>query len=294
MLDPTLALIGAGAMGEAILSGLLERARVSPERIVASTPRPERRQALADRYGIRTTADNREAVAEAGVVLMAVKPQILREVLPGLHGAIPPGALVLSVIAGTPIEAFRKGLGHAAIVRAIPNLPAQIGKGMTVWAATPAVTEEQRRVTADLLGALGKERQVEDEAHVDMAAALSGTAPAFCFLILEALVDAGVHLGFKREVAEELAREGLLGSLLFAEQSGQPLAELRGRVASPGGVSAEALYTLEKGGLRTVLADGVWAAYRRILELGRGETTPRLGRPEGNDPGAGRSGAGEP
>jgi pyrroline-5-carboxylate reductase len=268
-----LALIGAGTMGEAMIAGLLDRQIVQPERIFASTPRADRRQALAERYGIQTTGDNREAAAfaagAAGVVLLAVKPQTLPEMLPALRGAIHPEALLLTILVGTPIETLRSGLGHEAIVRAIPNLPAQIGEGMTVWTATAAVTPEQRTATAALLGALGSERQVDDERHVDLAAALSGIAPAFCFLLLEAMVDAGVHLGVKRQEALELVLQGLHGSLLFAQQSGRPPAELRGLVTSPGGVTAETLYTLEKGSFRTVVADGIWAAYRRSLELGR-------------------------
>jgi pyrroline-5-carboxylate reductase len=271
-----LALIGAGTMGEAMIAGLLDRQLLTPERICASTPRADRRQALAARYGIRTTADNLEAVAfaegSAGVVLLAVKPQTLPEMLPALRGEVHPEALLLTILVGTPIETLRAGLGHKAIVRAIPNLPAQIGEGMTVWTATAAVTPEQRTATAALLGALGTERQVDDERQVDLAAALSGVAPIFCFLLLEAMVDAGVHLGVKRQDAEELVLQGLHGSLLFARQSGRHLAELRGMVTSPGGVSAETLYTLEKGGFRGVVADGMWAAYRRSLELGRGET----------------------
>jgi len=287
-LNLNLALIGAGAMGEAMIAGLLDRKLLAPERIFASTPRADRRQALAERYGIRTTGDNREAASFAtaaaasegppGVVLFAVKPQTLPEMLPALRGAIPLDALVLSVLAGTPIETFRAGLGAEAIVRSIPNLPAEIGEGMTVWTATAAVNAEQRSTAAALLGALGRERYVEDERHVDMAAALSGTAPVFCFLLLEAMIDAGVHLGFKREIAQDLVLEGMHGSCLYALRSGQHPAELRARATSPAGVSADTLYTLEKGGLRTLMADGVWAAYRRILELGRGEAIPQAGR----------------
>jgi len=259
-------------MGEAILARLLDQQKALPALTRATALRPERRQALAERYGILTTEDNREAVSGAEIVLLAVKPQTLPEVLPALRGAISPEALVLSVMAGVPIATLRSGLEHEAIIRAIPNLPVEIGQGVTVWAATPQVTGAQRELAADLLGALGRERQVADERQVDMAAALSGTAPAFSFLILESLVDAGVHLGFTRQVAEELILHGLSGSLAYAEQAGKHAAELRSLVTSPAGVSADALYTLEKGGLRTVLADGVWAAYRRILELGRGKT----------------------
>lgn len=278
MFDGTLALIGAGNMGEAMIAGLLAHALLPPERIVASTPRPERRQALAESYGVRTTADNREAAAAGDVTLLAVKPQIVPQVLPGLAGALRPDALLLTVIVGMPIAAFRDGLRHEAIVRALPNIPSRIGEGMTVWTATEAVTAEQRSRTAALLGALGRERYVEDERHIDMAAALSGVSPAFCFLLLEALIDAGVHLGFRRQVAEDLVFEGMYGSLLLARKSDRHLAELRSEVTSPGGVSADALYVLEKGGLRTLMADGVWAAYRRILELGRGEILPAMGR----------------
>jgi pyrroline-5-carboxylate reductase len=275
--DRTFAIIGAGTMGEVVLAGLRERSGVPAERIVASAPRAERRQALAERYGIHTTADNREAAAAADVVVLAIKPQVFPRVAQELRGALPSHGLVLSVLAGTPLQALCERLGHEAVVRAIPNLPARIGEGMTVWTATQAVTAEQRSLAAELLAALGRQRFVEDERAVDRAAALSGMAPAYCFLVLEALVDAGVHLGFSRPVATELILEGLYGSLLFARQSGEHPAELRGQVTSPGGVSAESLYALEKGGLRTVLADGVWAAYRRILELGRGEEAPRIG-----------------
>ncbi|HZF09130.1 MAG TPA: pyrroline-5-carboxylate reductase [Thermoanaerobaculia bacterium] len=272
--DLTFAFVGAGTMGEAMIAGLLKKQLVSPERILATTPRAERREALAAKHGIRTSADNRAAAAEADVVVVAFKPQMLPQVLPTLRGAISPQAMVISVIAGATVATFREVLGHEAIVRAMPNTPSQIDEGMTVWTATPAVTPRQREMAAEMLGALGKEHYVADEKFVDMAAALSGTAPAYCFLLLEALVDAGVHLGFSRRVAEELVLQAIHGSVLLAMQSGQHLAELRNMVTSPGGASAAALYALEKGGLRTVMADGVWASYRRVQELGKGDTAP--------------------
>jgi len=267
--DQTFAFIGAGAMGEAMIAGLLRKQLVPPERILATTPRAERREALAARHGIRTSADNREAAAAADVVVLSFKPQMLSAVLPTLRGAISPRALVISILAGATAAAFREALGHEAILRAIPNTPTQVGEGMTVWTATPAVTAAQREIAVAFLGACGRELYVEDEKYIDMAAALSGTAPTYCFLVLEALVDAGVHLGFSRRVAEELVLQAIHGSVLFAMQSGKHLAELRNQVTSPGGASAEALYALEKGGLRTALADGVWASYRRVQELGK-------------------------
>ncbi len=198
-----------------------------------------------------------------------MKPQTLPKVVPALAGGVRPGALVVSIVAGATLAGFRQGLRHEPVVRAIPNTPAQIDEGMTVWTATPAVDERQRRTAAAILGALGREHFVDDEKYLDMATALSGTGPAFCFLFVEALIDAGVHLGFSRRVAEELVLQTMHGSVLFAMQSGKHLAELRNMVTSPGGTSAEALHALERGGLRTVVADGVWAAYRRTQELGK-------------------------
>jgi pyrroline-5-carboxylate reductase len=267
--DLTLTFIGAGMMGEAMIAGLLKEELVQAEQIIATAPRAEHRKMLHTKYGIRVTDDNREAAQLADVVVFALKPQTLPKVLPTLRGAVQPNDLVLSIVAGASIAMFRDTLGHAAIVRSMPNVPAQIAEGMTVWTATEAVTEAQRGVAATILGALGKEHFVADEKYLDMATALSGTGPAYCFLMLEALVDAGVHLGFPRRVAEDLVLQTMYGSVLFAMQSGKHLAELRNMVTSPGGTSAAALHALERGGLRTVMADGVWAAYHRAQELGK-------------------------
>jgi len=267
--NTTIAFIGTGMMGEAMLAGLLKEQLVGTDQVIATHHRGERRDELERRYGIRVTSDNREAAHTADVIVFALKPQTLPKVLPTLRGAVQPNDLVISIIAGATIATFRDTLAHAAIVRSMPNTPAQIAEGMTVWAATEAVTEQQRGMAATILGALGKEHYVADEKYLDMATALSGTGPAYCFLLLEALVDAGVHMGFPRRVAEELVLQTMHGSVLFAMQSGKHLAELRNMVTSPGGTSAEALHALERGSIRTVMADGVWAAYRRAQELGQ-------------------------
>lgn len=264
-----IAFIGAGMMGEAMIAGLLKEALVPAEQIIATGPREERRKYLHERFGIQVTDDNRDAAEQADIVVFALKPQTLPKVLPTLRGAIKAPELVLSIIAGIPISTFRDTLAHGTIVRAMPNTPAQIAAGMTVWTATESVTDEQHRSVQTILGALGHEHYVADEKYLDMATALSGTGPAYCFLLLEALVDAGVHLGFPRRVAEELVLQTMHGSTLFALQSGKHLAELRNMVTSPGGTSAAALRALERGGLRTVLADGVWAAYERARDLGK-------------------------
>jgi pyrroline-5-carboxylate reductase len=192
-------------------------------------------------------------------------------VTPGIRGHLRRQDLLLSILAGTPIRKLADGVAHAAVVRAMPNTPAQIGEGMTVWTSTPEVTDEQRAQAQAILGAFGQELYVNDESYLDMATALSGTGPAYIFIFMEALIDAGVHLGFSRRVSEQLVFQTMRGSLDYAAQSGKHVAELRNQVTSPGGTTAAALYHLEKGGLRTVISRAIWAAYQRSIELGQGE-----------------------
>jgi pyrroline-5-carboxylate reductase len=264
----TIATVGSGVMAEAMIAGLLRGALVEPSQVVASHPRSERRDQLEREYGIRVVADNVEAIRDADVILFAIKPQMLgrvgREIGPHLRR----GQLVLSVIAGATTAALTGTLGHDQVIRAMPNTPARLGKGMTVWYPMPETTPEQREQAATLLGALGAQLEVDDEKFVAMATAVSGTGPTYVFLVMEALIDAAVHLGFPRHVAHDLVIETLEGSTLFAKQSGMHPAELRNMVTSPGGTSAAALHELESGRLRTVLSEAVWAAYRRTVELG--------------------------
>ena len=166
------------------------------------------------------------------------------------------------------MQTITDGLLHAAIVRTMPNTPAQIGEGVTAWTASPAVNEKQETQVRALLEALGKAVHVENERQIDMATALSATGPTYIFLVMEALIDAGVHMGFSRHVAEELVHQAMLGSVLFARESHKHPAELRNMVTSPGGTSAEAIYQMEKGSLRTVLSKAVWAAFQRAESLG--------------------------
>ncbi len=263
-----LAFVGSGTMAEAMMKGILNQRLLSPEHIIASGPRPERGRELEKRYAVRWTTDNAEAVEGADVVVLSVKPQVIAKVLPELRRHIEPTALVLSIAAGVAIATLREGLDHDAIARSMPNTPAQVGAGMTVWTVSPETTEEQLAQAQAILGALGEEILVGDETYLDMATALSGTGPAYVFLFMEALIDAGVHLGFSRRIAQQLVEQTVLGAAIFARQSEKHPAELRNMVTSPGGTSAEALYQLEKGGLRTVLSRGVWAAYQRSRSLG--------------------------
>lgn len=268
--DLRIAVIGAGVMGEALISGLLKQELVAPEQIHATEPRAERRSELQAHFpGLRASEDNIAAVRWAQVVLFAVKPQTLPKVLPELRGALGTGDLVISIVAGASIHTLAEGLEHPAVIRSMPNTPAQIGEGMTVWAASPAVSEQQRGWAKTILGAAGKELMVEDESYLDMSTALNGTGPAYIFMMLEAMVDAGVHMGLPRYMAEELVQQTMLGSVRYAIETGAHAAQLRNAVTSPGGTTAAAMYELEKGGLRTVLTDAIWAAYRRSVELGK-------------------------
>jgi pyrroline-5-carboxylate reductase len=264
----TIATVGSGVMAEAMIAGLLRGKLVEPGQVVASHPRAERREHLEREYGIRAVSGNAEAVDGADVVLLAVKPQMLARVGREIGPQLRRGQLVLSIIAGATTAALTGILGHDQVVRSMPNTPARLGRGMTVWYATPETTTEQRAQASALLGALGVELEVDDEKLVAMATAVSGTGPTYVFLVMEALIDAAVHLGFPRHVAHDLVIETLEGSTVFAKQSGVHPAELRNMVTSPGGTSAAALHELESGRLRTVLSEAVWAAYRRTIELG--------------------------
>jgi pyrroline-5-carboxylate reductase len=264
----SIATVGSGVMAEAMIAGLLRGELVEPSQVVASHPRSDRRDHLAREYGIRVVADNVEAIGGADVVLFAIKPQMLGRVGREIGPSLRRGQLVLSVIAGATTRALSATLGHDQVIRAMPNTPARLGKGMTVWYATPQTTPEQRSQAGALLGALGMQLEVDDEKFVAMATAVSGTGPTYVFLVMEALIDAAVHLGFPRHVAHDLVIETLEGSTLFAKQSGMHPAELRNMVTSPGGTSAAALHELESGRLRTVLSEAVWAAFRRTVELG--------------------------
>jgi pyrroline-5-carboxylate reductase len=266
--NTTIATVGSGVMAEAMVVGLLRGNLVTPDQVVASHPRAERRAELETTYGIRVVASNTEAVTGADVIILAVKPQMLAKVGRELSSALRPGQLVLSVLAGPTTKALVATLAHDQVVRAMPNTPARIGAGMTVWYATPATTADQRAQARSLLGALGAELEVEDEKWVAMATAVSGTGPAYVFLVMEALIDAAVHLGFPRHIAHDLVIETLEGSTRFAKQSGDHPAVLRNAVTSPAGTSAAAIHELESGRLRTVLSEAVWAAFRRTVELG--------------------------
>ena len=271
-----IAFIGCGVMAEAIVATLLRGEMVGADQIIGAEPFPERRKELAARYGIEMTASNCEAATDADAVMLTIKPQTLGGVAADLRGQLTDDQVVVSIMAGVTIGRLQDTLGHSVLVRSMPNTPAQIGQGVTVWMPTPDVTEEQNGVVSALLGAMGHAIRVDSEEAVDMATALSGTGPAYIFLVMEALIDAGVHMGFPRRIAEELVLGTMLGSVRYAQESGKHPAELRNMVTSPGGTTAAALYQMEKGSLRTVISRAVWAAYQRTVELGQPSPQPAM------------------
>lgn len=271
-----IAFVGPGVMAEALLIGLLETAGVPAAQVTLSGPRENRLQTLSQRYAVATTLNNRESVADADIVVISVKPQSLASVLDDLRGGVPQRALVLSIVAGARLRTLTDGLEHPAAVRSMPNTPARVGEGITVWTASPAVDDEQRQQAGKMLAALGQEVYVEDENYLDMATALSGTGPSYVYLFMEAMVDAGVHLGFPRRIAEQLVVQTVKGSVAYYEHSPRHLARLRNEVTSPGGTSAAALYYLEKAGFRTALSRAIWAAYERSSALGRSDQPGHL------------------
>ncbi|MDX1377292.1 MAG: pyrroline-5-carboxylate reductase, partial [Anaerolineales bacterium] len=232
MLKKKIAFIGSGVMAEAMIAGLLRENLSKAENITAAGPRKERGQKLQNKYGINSTTDNTLAISGADVIVLSIKPQMLSNVMKGLKG-IRSDALVLSIIAGASMKKIGTGLKHKAVVRSMPNTPGQIGEGITVWTSSKEVTREQKDMARGILGALGDEVFVEDESYLDMATALSGTGPAYVFLFTEALIDAGVHMGFPRRIAEQLVMQTIKGSVSYYHNAEHHPATLRNQVTSP-------------------------------------------------------------
>ena len=260
--------IGGGVMGEAIIKGILAKGLTMPRDITASDISLERLSSLKQGYGIETSHNNRQAVEASDVVVLAVKPQNLKAITEELRGSLQPHQLVLSIIAGATTATITNSLGHSAVVRAMPNTPAQIGEGMTVWTASSEVSKSQKEVAQSILGALGKEVYVPDEKYIDMATAVSGSGPAYIFLVMEALIDVAMEIGLPRAMAEELVLHTVLGAARLAQQTSKCPKELREKVTSPGGTTEKGLLQLEEGGLRVLLARAVIAAYEKAKELG--------------------------
>ena len=265
-----LAFIGGGIMAEAILRGVLTAGLAKGEDISVGEPRPERCQFLSREYGVQVHEDNVQAVPRADLVVLAVKPQDLSVVFGQLHHRLTPDQSAVSIVAGARMSSLTEGLGQPAVIRVMPNTPAQIGYGMTLWTCSKDVTKAQRDLTQSILGTVGRELYVDDEKYLDMATALSASGPAYVFLFIEALIDAGVYVGLPREMARTLALETVYGSTKLVMESGKHPAELKDMVASPGGTTAEALQVLEQQAVPASIVEAVKAAYLKSISLGQG------------------------
>lgn len=263
-----IAFIGGGNMGEAMLSAVLAKRLAGAGDIAVSDASEPRCQHLAEKYRIHTLSDNSRAIAGAKVIVLAIKPQVLPAVMPELRGQTRPSQLVISIIAGARIETLKTGLEHQKIVRSMPNTPAQIGEGMTVWTATPEVTTRQKQQAGRILGVMGKQIYVADETYLDAAAAVSGSGPAYLFYFVESLIDAAIAVGFPPAVAKDLVMGTVLGASHLLQKSGKEAAELRRAVTSPGGTTAEALQVFAEGGFHDLVVKAVKAAYEKAKQLG--------------------------
>ncbi len=274
-IEKTLAFIGAGNMAEALIRGLIGTGAARPDEISASDRRLDRLDELHKLHGIRT-GDNMAVTKASDVVILSVKPQVMDKVLQEIAPAITRDKLVISIAAGVPIEAIERRLHPPArIIRTMPNTPALVGAGATALAAGEHATEQDLQVAEKIFNSVGKS-VVLDEVLLDAVTGLSGSGPAYVFLIIEALSDAGVKVGLSRYNAQALAAQTVLGSAKLLLETGEHPGMLKDRVTSPGGTAIAGLHTLEAGGLRTTLINAVEAATQRSKELGE-EFLKKLG-----------------
>ena len=265
-----LSFIGGGTMAEAILRGVLDASLASPGDVGVGEPRSERRQYLSSEFGVHAHQDNLEAVTGADLLVLAIKPQDLPVIFKEMGQRLGPDQAVLSIVAGVKMETLSKGFGHPSVIRVMPNTPAQIGQGMSMWTCTGPVDKEKREMTSSILSTVGREIYIDEEKYLDMATALSGSGPAYVFLFIEALIDAGVYVGLPRDMARTMALQTVYGSTKLVMDTGRHPADLKDMVVSPGGTTAEGVQALERAGLPAAIVEAVNAAYQKSIKLGQG------------------------
>ncbi len=263
-----IAFVGGGVMAEAIIKGIVAANVADGSDISVGEPAEMRRSHLEDTYGVRATVDNMEAMKGASLTVLAVKPQTLPHLYPDLRGRLSGDNTIVSIVAGATISALTYGLDHAPIIRVMPNTPAQIGAGITMWTASEYVPAQTVEATRSIVRTLGEDIYTDDENMIDMATALSASGPAYVFLFIEALIDAGVYLGLARNVARQLSLQTVLGSAQLIRDTGIHPAELKDMVTSPGGTTIEAIRAFEDGRFRALIFSAVDAAYQKSKALG--------------------------
>ena len=261
--------IGGGTMAEAILGGMLNAGVADAGDVMVGEPVAARRDYLAERYGVAVSGENGAVVDSSELITLAVKPQDLPKVYTDIGGSFGAGKSLMSIVAGATMSSLANGMMHDGIIRVMPNTPAQIGEGMTMWTCAPSVSESHRRATDAMLSTIGDSIYVDDEKYLDMATALSASGPAYVFLIVEALIDAGVYVGLPRDVSRRLALQTVRGSVQLVSETGRHPGELKDMVTSPGGTTAEGLQALERAGVPAALVDAVNAAYLKSVRLGQ-------------------------
>ena len=257
--------IGGGKMSQAFVGGLINSNRIKPRQIIVSDPNKRQHSFFRD-LGVPTTCCNQIATTNQDVVVFATKPQVLDKVFFELQNQTFDKSLVLSVIAGIKSDIFTSTLNLDKIVRVMPNTPALIGEGMSVWYSHNC-QKKDKILTKKILRSLGKEIKVEKESYIDMATALSGTGPAYIYLLTETMIDAGVHIGLSRDNSRIMVEQTVKGSIEYLIKSNKHPAILRNEITSPGGTSASALYSLENDRFRASVSKAIWAAYQRAKEI---------------------------
>jgi pyrroline-5-carboxylate reductase len=266
----SIGVIGAGNMAEALIRGLVRGGHVPAEHVMASNPRMERLEQLQRDYKIQVNTDNKVVARGSELCLLAVKPQIIEKVLREIGDQLKPGTLVISVAAGIGTETIEAAVGEGVrVIRAMPNTPALVGAGATAISAGKHASESDLATARAVFDAVGI-TVVLEEHHLDAVTGLSGSGPAYIFLILEALSDAGVKVGLSRRNAQRLAAQTMMGSAKMLLETDEHVGHLKDMVTSPGGTAIAGLHTLEQGGLRTTLINAVETATKRARELGRG------------------------
>lgn len=266
-----IAIIGGGVMGEAIASAIIRGGVSSPEEIKIGEINERRIIELEERYGVKCFPDNEEVIRNTDFLILSVKPQSLPEIFKDIGGKIDGGQVVMSIIAGASLRKLKGGLQHDKVIRVMPNTPAQIGEGVSVWTASDEVSYEERERAREILSTFGYEIYVPDEVYIDMATAVSGSGPAYIFYFVEAMIEGAVNIGLPRDKAREMVIKTILGSIKMLEETGKHPAELRDLVTSPAGTTSEALLKLEEENFKASLIKAIRSAYERAKELGVSE-----------------------
>lgn len=270
MKDMKFSFLGLGQMASHFLEPLLEDGIIHPENVIGTQYSEETVKAAREKFpGIHVTMDNHLAATEGDVVFLGVKPTDLPAVSSVVNGGMKKDSLLISMLAAVPMRRISEAMENPRVCRCMPNTPVKIRQGVIPYVSTPEVSSEQREMVDNLFSALGYPMELTKESHLDISTAISGSSPAYFFLIMEAMADAGVHCGLPRRQAELMAMKSMQGSVNFAlAQHGRAnFAELKAAVTSPGGTTASALHQAEKNGLRATVAEIVWACYRRSLEI---------------------------